>query len=103
MAGHPPGVSPPTSQDIELRGDCDARRKDELRSLFDSLSAHLPVRINLTAVTFMDSTALSLLVLLRRRLEDTQITLIGPNSNIRKLLELTRFEDQFAIVDAPGS
>lgn len=103
MDDRPPGVSPSKSQDIELRGDCDARRKDELRTLFDSLSTQLPVRIDLTAVTFMDSTALSLLVLLRRRLEDTQITLIGPDSDIRRLLKLTRFEDQFAIVDAPGS
>jgi anti-anti-sigma factor len=85
---------------IALEGEWDVTRKNELKALFNSLTTDGPATIDLRAVTYVDSTALSLLAALSLRFKNSPITLIRPNASVLRLLKLLRFNDLFHIVDA---
>jgi anti-anti-sigma factor len=85
---------------IELNGEYDLARKQELSALFDSLAGDDPVVIDITNVTYVDSTALRELSTLRLRNPDRAITLFGPNSNVRRVFALASFDRVFDIRDA---
>jgi anti-anti-sigma factor len=83
---------------IELTGEYDLQRREELRGLFDVLDA-ADVVIDLRNVTYVDSTFLSELIVLRHRLPDSVITLLGPTRSIKRLFEIVDFASIFRIVD----
>lgn len=90
---------PPNSRRVVLDGDCDLSRKDELAALFDALTPDGPATIDLSGASFVDSTVFSLLAALSIRFQDVPVTIVCPNPNLRRVLNLMRFEKLFRIVD----
>lgn len=89
---------PDASERIELSGEYDLRRRDEVRALFDGLTSPHIV-LDLSGVTYLDSSFLSALVLLRNRLPDCSITLYGPSPQVKRIFDIVDFGRIFSIVD----
>lgn len=86
-------------QSIELHGEYDLSRREELGALLASIDAGKPVILNLTRVTYVDSSFLNELGTLRSRLKESKITLLGVSPQLRRVLSLMRFDAIFDIVD----
>ncbi len=82
---------------IELDGEYDLSRKGELIELFASLDGEDSIVFDMTKVSYIDSTILHELSVLRARHADREITLTGANSNVRRILHLVSFERLFGI------
>jgi anti-anti-sigma factor len=63
--------------------------------------AHSPALVDLSAVTFLDSSALRALVKARENVEDTDVSLVllNPSPVCRRVLEITGLDKLFEIVD----
>ena len=63
--------------------------------------AHSPALVDLSAVTFLDSSGLNALVAARRSLEGTDVSLVllNPSPICRRVLEVTGTDQVFEIVD----
>ena len=63
--------------------------------------AHSPALIDLSAVTFLDASGLSALITARRSVEGTDVTLVllNPSLRCRRVLEITRVDEIFEIID----
>jgi anti-sigma B factor antagonist len=63
--------------------------------------AHSPAFVDLSAVTFIDSSGLNALVAVRRSLEetDTSLVLLNPSPACQRVLEITGIDKIFEIVD----
>lgn len=59
------------------------------------------VNIDFSEVSFIDSAALGLLLLLRDETEkiNTKVTLYRPQGQVKKMLDVSRFEEIFSIID----
>lgn len=88
---------------IELEGEYDLSQREQIAALFGSLHADGPVIIDLTKVTFIDSTFLHLLAALRLRFKGQSITLTGATANIKRILKLVKFEQLFVLTDQDKS
>ena len=84
---------------IELRGEYDLTQKEALASLFGALRPDGPATIDLAKVTYVDSTFLNALAMLRRRFEEHPITLAGANASITRILNLVGFDQLFQLAD----
>ncbi len=82
---------------IELVGEYDVSQKRELAALFGALEPGGPATIDLTRVTYVDSSFLNELVKLRTRFIPHQITLLVRSDNVRRLLRLVKFDLLFEI------
>ncbi|MGA8099208.1 MAG: STAS domain-containing protein [Candidatus Cybelea sp.] len=85
---------------VELSGEYDLRRRQELALLFESLQGDDPVVIDLAKVSYLDSTMLNELSIFRSRNRERQITLRGANENIRRILRLVDFDSLFNVTEA---
>ncbi|MGB6517172.1 MAG: STAS domain-containing protein [Candidatus Cybelea sp.] len=85
---------------VELSGEYDLSRKQELALLFESLEGNDPVVIDLAKVSYLDSTMLNELSIFRSRNPERQITLRGANQNIRRILRLVNFDSLFNVTEA---
>ena len=83
---------------VELSGEYDLLRRDEVRALFDGLTSPYIV-LDLCNVTYVDSSFLSALIGLRNRLPDCSITLYGPNPQVKRIFDIVDFGRIFSIVD----
>lgn len=84
---------------VALKGEWGLDRKDELKTVFDSLEEHQPATIDMRGLTYFDSTGLSLLAQVAIRFGATPVTLLGPNPHIRRVLHIMRFDELLLIVD----
>jgi anti-anti-sigma factor len=84
---------------IELYGEYDLSQKEAIASLFEALPPDGPAVIDLTKVTYVDSTFLSELVRLRRRFKEHPITLLGAKDQVMRVLRLVSFERLFEIAE----
>lgn len=84
---------------IELHGEYDLSRREELAALLASVGGEKPVVLDLTRVTYVDSSFLNELGTLRSRLKESDITLFGVSPQLRRVLGLMRFDTIFDIVD----
>jgi anti-anti-sigma factor len=91
-------LSAPTLSRLELDGEYDLNRKQELASLFEALDADAPIEIDLSRVTYLDSTVLHELAALRLRCH-REITLVGANANLRRVFHVTNFDELFHIIE----
>jgi anti-anti-sigma factor len=85
---------------VALQGEYDIARRDELRETLASIEG--PATIDLSEVTFGDSTFLQELVRVKRRLDSDgggALVLAGANLNIRRILKIAGFEKLFEVVD----
>jgi len=77
---------------ITLEGEYDLARKDEIAKVFASVDGQPSVIIDVAKVTYLDSTVLRELAQLRLKRQDRQITLVGANENLRRLLKIAGFD-----------
>jgi anti-anti-sigma factor len=80
---------------ITLRGELDLSNVDEMRSSLASASG--PAVVDLSGVTYLDSTALYELGVLRKRVGN--VVLVAPSPQVRRTLEIVGFTKIFDIVD----
>jgi anti-anti-sigma regulatory factor len=92
----------PTSRRIELSGEYDLADRETLGALFRGLNPDVPAVIDMTNVTYVDSTMLHELAKLRIRFKRQSIKLLGCGDNLLRLLRLVDFEKLFEIVEASG-
>jgi len=71
--------------------------RDQLRRLI--AEAHSPALVDLSGVTFMDSSGVDALASARRRAGDAgvELILVAPSPPVRRVLELTALWDHFAV------
>jgi anti-anti-sigma factor len=79
---------------ITLRGELDLSNVAEMRSSL--ADAHGPAVVDLSDVTYLDSTALYELGVLRKRVGN--VVLVAPSPQIRRTLEIVGFTKIFDIV-----
>lgn len=93
---------------IKLAGELDLSNVGELRRALDSVAQAELVVIDMSAVEFMDSTALAALVRYRKEAaaRGTALALVIVSPLMHRLFELTNFDREFAIFrrleDVPG-
>lgn len=85
---------------IELDGEYDLTRKEELSFLFAALPDDTAAVIDLSRVTYVDSTFLHVLASLHFRLKEHGVTLVGASSSVRRLLSIVRFDQLFRIAES---
>ena len=89
---------------VDLEGEVDVytapQLKQQIISLLDSGARH--VTVNLSAVDYLDSTALGVLIggLKRLRERDGTLDLICPNPRIKRIFEITGLDKIFDIYAA---
>jgi len=92
MARARPLVEPfPTGVVLTLRGELDAYDAPELRSVFADSTHVRVVVLDLSAVSFLDSTVLGTIVGLQRRVReaDGELRVVLPESEARRVFALT--------------
>lgn len=85
---------------IELNGEYDLSRKEELGLLFATLPADGTAVIDFSHVTYIDSTCLHELVMLHLRRKENVVTLAGANRAIRRVLGIVGFDQLFRITES---
>jgi anti-sigma B factor antagonist len=93
-----------TAATVRVSGELDGSTCPELlwacRSLYERGARE--VVIDLTDTTFLDSSALHVLVIARQLFDDEgALRLSNPSEPVMELLDLTGFVDEFSIDDAP--
>jgi anti-sigma B factor antagonist len=89
---------------VQLTGELDIAVQEELRAQLDAAAAIAnTVEIDLSGVTYADSTALGIFIALRNRLleDGGKVRLIAPSERVRKLLNYAGLDRIFEIGDAP--
>jgi anti-sigma B factor antagonist len=88
-----------------VEGDVDLHRSPQLQQQLLELLDQNPdtVVVDLSAVPYMDSSGVASLVKLlsRTRSQDVQLVLASPTDKVRSILEITRLDSVFSIVDDP--
>lgn len=77
---------------LTLEGEYDLSRQEEVATLFASCDDESPVVIDLTNVTYLDSTILRELIALRNRGAKRTITLIGVAPHIRRIFQIVNLD-----------
>ena len=79
---------------VELNGEVDATNSDELYDVLESVVLQLPrlLVVDLSALTFMDSTGLRMLLRSSRELDQQGgvLALASPQVSVARVLQLTR-------------
>ncbi len=92
-------------QVLAVEGELDLSTSPQFKeALTELLEASPWVAIDLRAVSFMDSTALGVVVagMKRARERDGELALIGPTGSPRKGLSITALDQIMRIVEEPG-
>ena len=84
---------------MKLAGDYDLARREEVAALFGSLDGNAPVVLDFTEVTYIDSTILRELAMLRLRDEARSITVKGARPEILHVLRIVNFHTLFIIAE----
>ena len=94
----------PAATIVRLSGEVDLRTSPGLRSLFLELLQEKPARIivDLTGVNYVDSSGVGTIVELKRRAlrHESKIVLVGLQSRVRSLFEITRLDKFFTITES---
>lgn len=83
-----------------VSGEIDLQVADELRDAGLTAAARGEA-IDLSQVTFIDSSGLAALIAINNEVQDLgrQLTLAAPSTPVRRILEVTGLNDVFTIVD----
>lgn len=85
---------------IRVKGRFDFGKHQEFRESYERSSPHLDaIVVDLKDATYLDSSALGMLLLLRDHAggEQSQISVINTSSDVRKILAISNFEKLFEI------
>lgn len=88
---------------IRLSGEYDIGRQSELEAALADADPASPVVVDLSDVSYIDSTALSCFIRLHKRVRESGsgiVRLVGVRPNIRRILNVTKLDDIFEIEDA---
>ncbi|HVR47376.1 MAG TPA: STAS domain-containing protein [Candidatus Binatia bacterium] len=88
----------PEENRLELEGDWDLSRREELDFLFSALRSDEPAVIDMSRATYIDSTVLHQLASVRQRFNGHQITVVA-NGPVSRLLRMVAFDKMFRVVD----
>jgi anti-anti-sigma factor len=80
---------------IELSGEYDIARKQELAAAFALVTNGSPVTIDMSRVTYVDSTFLGELAAMKTRHAERCITLIGTQPNVVRIMQITQLDRLF--------
>ena len=88
---------------VHLAGELDLHNAPEVRQALDKVLARKPEQliVDLAEVVFVDSAAVGVLIDARRRLQKRDGFLVAaPGVEIRRALEVSGLDRQFAVVDS---
>lgn len=80
---------------ITLSGEYDIARKHELATVFASIGNGDPVTVDMSDVTYVDSTFLHELSSMRLRCQERPVTLVGVQANVARILEISKLDRFF--------
>ena len=89
-------MEPP--QVVVFSGELDIWNEGEIESQLAALDASGPIRIDLSAVRYLDSAFLSALVRLRRRLPETAVEIVVEGESLRRIFRITQLDRLFDLV-----
>ena len=82
---------------VSFNGELDIWKEHEVEARLSVLDGGAPIVIDLADVRYLDSAFLSALVRLRRRLPQSEITLLVEAPSVRRIFELTEMHRLFTI------
>lgn len=92
---------------VELDGELDLASAPDLRARLLELVNKRPelVVLDLSKLSFVDSTGISLFVVAHQRFAESGIPfrLAGATPAVRRLLEITKLDELFSLYDAPDA
>ncbi|MET8837880.1 STAS domain-containing protein [Micromonospora sp. NPDC004540] len=91
---------------VSLAGELDVSSADELRGLLsDTIRATAVVAVDLSALTFIDSTALSVLIWAHQEAAHAggSLTVHNPTGHVRRVLDVTGVLPLLGPDDEPGT
>ena len=92
--------SPAAIHRIELNGDYDLSRRDELRDTLAEIDGQCPVVLDVRAVDYADSSFLSELGRLKTTHPACPIAIYGASPMMKKLLAIVSFDKLFTIAES---
>jgi anti-anti-sigma factor len=86
---------------LHVSGEIDLQVADELREAGLAAAAADGVAIDLSQVSFIDSSGLAALIEINNATQDAgqQLTLVNPSRTVRRILEITGLNSAFAVID----
>jgi anti-anti-sigma factor len=93
----------PPATHLRWTGEIDITRVPELRDEILALPTDRSVVLDLSSVSYLDSSGLGMLVLLRKRLArcGATVTLVGIQPHVRRILDITGLDRAFHFGPAP--
>lgn len=87
---------------IAVKGRLDFPRHSELRALYEAYPAGTAFDVDLSGTEYLDSSALGMLLLLRRHAGDTAdaVRLLRPSAAVGRILGIANFDRLFSIIPA---
>ena len=85
---------------LKLAGEYDLADKAQLSALFGALAPGGPAVIDMTAVTYVDTTFLHEVDALRLRLKGHRVTLVGLNKSLQRLFHIVNYDHLLEIAPA---
>ncbi len=82
---------------IRLCGEYDIARKGELAETFASITNGDAVTLDMSDVTYVDSTFLNELASMRLRCQERTVTLVGVRANVARILAITKLDRLFLV------
>ena len=87
---------------VAIRGDVDLFTASELKEVFAQAieAGRIRIIVDLAETTFLDSSALSVLMVAHKRLRscDGALAIVNLNENLRKIFKITGLEQTFTIL-----
>ena len=81
---------------ITLSGEYDIARKQELAAIFGATNGE-SVTIDMSDVTYVDSTFLNELASMRLRRQERPVTLVGVQPNVSRILQIAKLDRFFLL------
>jgi anti-anti-sigma factor len=94
-------TSHPDRTIVHVRGEIDAATCDELAAaLADAVATNGDVQVDVSGVSFIDSSGLRTLVLAQQRMgQQRRLVVRGPDATFRRLLDITGLDEVFVIAE----
>jgi anti-anti-sigma factor len=88
-----------TNSSIAVAGEIDAESAPQLEAAIDQFGASDKVRLDVAGVTFIDSSALRVLVAQHHRLDGAggRLEIVNPSKSVVRLFEITSLDQTFHV------
>lgn len=91
------------SPTVKVEGELDAYSAPTLESTLEEQGRDDDLRLDLSGVSFIDSTGIRVVVTVDNQLRDAgrRLVVVAPSAAVRRLLQLTSLDERVTIEDAP--